>query len=51
MESQQSMGTTMPSCRSGVGVSEEGQREKLEHVMEHCWKVRNFIHGPFVASE
>lgn len=24
---------------------------RLEHVMEHCWKVRNFIHGPFVASE
>lgn len=19
--------------------------------MGHCWKVRNFIHGPFIASE
>lgn len=29
--------------------SDRGKR--LEHVMEHCQKVRNFIHGPFVASE
>lgn len=28
---------------------EEGKR--LEHVTEHCRRVRNFIHGPFVASE
>lgn len=25
--------------------------KRLEHITEHCWKVRNFIHGPFVASE
>lgn len=52
MESQQSMGTTVPSCHSDVGVSEEGQREKagachgalLEGQKLYSW-------APFVASE